>query len=294
MDQNLRKGDLAEHLGSYLLRPFAALAPVIRMDDHGIDAVATLLRRQSARSVVPEHSFYVQFKAASVTSIEYGGDKLDWLTQLRLPLFIASVDIRSGSIALYTTHLLSRQLTNDALSTRQAIVLSFGSKNTTADWDIRNGSTIHLPLGPAIMQWDVRSAAGVDFLHSAYSVLSPWLRCEDGNIALRPIGVCEWMTWETNAPPRSQGRAMSGSTVPRKGLVPDLTAMRPYVEKLGMNLMVGDGTSPDDVSLFIRLADFMERHGVSLKQPHVWRAMTQHWLETHAANDPKKQDPSES
>jgi hypothetical protein len=69
IDQNLRRADFAENLGVYLLRPFAAVAPVLRADDFGLDAIATLLRPETGRTMVAERSFYVQLKAASVTSV---------------------------------------------------------------------------------------------------------------------------------------------------------------------------------------------------------------------------------
>ena len=72
------QGDLAEELGVFLLRSLAFVAPVPRMEDHGLDAIATLFRRDGAM-LVAEDSFYVQMKAASKRTIKYVGQQATWL-----------------------------------------------------------------------------------------------------------------------------------------------------------------------------------------------------------------------
>ena len=55
--RNFRGGDLAEGLGLELLRPFAFIAPVPRPEDVGIDAVATLIRRETHRLIAEEAEY---------------------------------------------------------------------------------------------------------------------------------------------------------------------------------------------------------------------------------------------
>jgi hypothetical protein len=59
--KNWRGGDLAEGLGLEFLRPFAFIAPVPRTEDIGIDAVATLFRRET-HELIAQDSFLVQAK----------------------------------------------------------------------------------------------------------------------------------------------------------------------------------------------------------------------------------------
>ena len=107
MDRNLRRGNLAEDLGVLLLRHCAAVVQFPRTEDYGIDAIGTLLRPVSGRKVVPEDSFCVQFKAASIREVHFKLEKLLWLEDLELPFLIGSVDLELAKLDLYWTHPLS-------------------------------------------------------------------------------------------------------------------------------------------------------------------------------------------
>src|SRR5208282_5102428 len=96
-----RGGDLAEGLGLELLRPFAFIAPVPRTEDIGIDAVATLFRRETDK-LFAEGSFLVQVKAVSRRKIEYTGEQMDWLRALTLPFYWMSVDLASTTVELWS------------------------------------------------------------------------------------------------------------------------------------------------------------------------------------------------
>src|SRR6266550_3449609 len=75
---SFRSGNLAKHLGLLLLKGIAAVADVARPEDIGLDAIATLLRRDKDGNCYAEDSFLVQLKAASVTSVQYKGHELEW------------------------------------------------------------------------------------------------------------------------------------------------------------------------------------------------------------------------
>src|SRR5829696_1792482 len=100
---NLRGGDLSEELAILLLKSVAAVAPVPRPEDVGIDAVATLLRPEG-KFLIAEDSFYVQFKSASEERVLYKEHEIRWARELKLPLFIGHVDKSASSIDLYSTH----------------------------------------------------------------------------------------------------------------------------------------------------------------------------------------------
>src|SRR5436305_14802175 len=76
---SFRSGNLAEHLGLLLLKGIAAVADVPRTEDIGLDAVATLLRRDADGNCYAEDGFVVQLKSYSETSIEYRHHELTWL-----------------------------------------------------------------------------------------------------------------------------------------------------------------------------------------------------------------------
>jgi hypothetical protein len=79
-EKRFRSGDLHEELGLFLLRGVAFMAPVPRTEDVGADGFATLIRPGEGSFLMPDVSFMVQLKAASVRSILYKKpEAVDWL-----------------------------------------------------------------------------------------------------------------------------------------------------------------------------------------------------------------------
>src|SRR5947209_3707201 len=90
---DFRSGDRAEGLGLELLRAFAFVAPIPRPEDVGLDAVATVFRRQK-RILFAERSFLVQSKAGvSKKPVKYSGAEVDWFRKLELPLYFLTVEM---------------------------------------------------------------------------------------------------------------------------------------------------------------------------------------------------------
>src|SRR5713101_3666742 len=100
---NFRSGNLAEDLGLLLLKGIAAVADVPRTEDIGLDAVATLLRRDADGDCYAEDSFCVQLKAVSETSLEYKDPGLTWFLGQSQPFFIGRVSLADARISLYPT-----------------------------------------------------------------------------------------------------------------------------------------------------------------------------------------------
>src|SRR5688572_5456825 len=100
---SFRSGNLKEHLGVLLLKGIAAVADVPRPEDVGLDAIATLLRRDPDGNCYAEDTFLVQLKSESTTSIEYRGHELEWFLNQTQPLFIGSVSLADSQISLYPT-----------------------------------------------------------------------------------------------------------------------------------------------------------------------------------------------
>ena len=65
-----------EELGLLLLKSIAAVAPVPRPEDVGIDAVAPLLRIGPKGLLFAENSFYVQLKSDLERVIDYAGNEV--------------------------------------------------------------------------------------------------------------------------------------------------------------------------------------------------------------------------
>jgi hypothetical protein len=91
-DRNLRSGHAQEDFGCLLLKAIALVAPVPGPEDVGIDAVATLLRPETTRRLIPEDTFFVQIKASSESVVSYTTpDAVRWILELELPFFVGSV-----------------------------------------------------------------------------------------------------------------------------------------------------------------------------------------------------------
>src|SRR6266404_2250950 len=100
---NFRSGNLAEHLGLLMLKGIAAVADVPRTEDIGLDAIATLLRRDADGNCYAEDGFVVQLKSDAVASMEYRGHELTWFLGQSQPMFIGLVSMKVSSISLYST-----------------------------------------------------------------------------------------------------------------------------------------------------------------------------------------------
>ena len=71
-------------LGNLPAQGDCVVAPVPREEDGGNDAVATLIRPEGSRRLIPELSFFVQLKSASVASVPYSGEaEMAWISALR-------------------------------------------------------------------------------------------------------------------------------------------------------------------------------------------------------------------
>jgi hypothetical protein len=68
-----------------LLKGITAVADVPNTEDFGLDAIATLLRRDSEGNSYAEDSFVVQLKSSSVTSVDYRDHELSWFLAQSVP-----------------------------------------------------------------------------------------------------------------------------------------------------------------------------------------------------------------
>ena len=88
---------------SFFLKGVAAIAEVTRQEDIGLDAIATLLRRDDDGNSYAEDTFVVQLKSESEDEIEYHDHEFQWFAQQTLPMFIGRVSLMRSEIALHPT-----------------------------------------------------------------------------------------------------------------------------------------------------------------------------------------------
>ena len=222
--KNLRSGDLAEELGILLLKGIAAVAEAPRPEDIGFDGVATLLREDESGLLYAEDSFYVQFKSASVPSVTYEGHEAEWLMNLKLPLFIGSVNSKNSTISLYTTFRLSQTSLECTYP-----VLSLHMHETVEIFDSKGERSLN--IGPPLLTWGFEDLQSTRFRQTAFEMLKVVIRVDASNLVHRNIKYMNLLNWTTNEAVSESGVMMAGSKAESETAI-ILEAMAPHVNAL--------------------------------------------------------------
>jgi hypothetical protein len=200
---SFRFGNLAEHLGLLLLKGIAAVAEVSRPEDVGLDAVASLLRRDQDGNCYAEDSFSVQLKSESEASIEYRDHELNWLLRQMLPMFIGRVSLQHARISLCPTLYINQAAL--AMHAEQVIV-RFGTSGIPpflagADWSPWAGGaekTVTVWLGEPLLEWSIGDLGQQAWQLSAYGTLKRFLGVVRREYELLSFGQCSAVAWSTN------------------------------------------------------------------------------------------------
>jgi hypothetical protein len=250
-DRNLRSGDLHEELGIFLLKAVALVAPGPRQEDVGNDAFATLIRPEGSRRLIPDLSFLVQLKSASVTSVNYTTpDEMAWISALDSPLFIGRVDLRQARIELFTTLRLHQILLEQGYEGIELLLNPADETSTTPN--VRRAN-----LGPPIHAWSMANMTEPGFLARSHAVLRPHvdtLRC---NRSLRGIQTQRVLRWETGQPPTEIGEMMLVS--PQDDIADTLRDMAPHARRLLSELQ--HRKRYGDFPVILAFFDLMRRWG---------------------------------
>jgi hypothetical protein len=164
---NFRRANIAEGLAIQMIRPFAAVAPVAREEDFGVDLIGTLLYRDGKRLLARE-SFFVQVKTQTAARFEFVGDGIDWLRQMRLPYFPVVVNLGEASVSLYTIN-------------GQRLAFLHHSRVDRIIYCVDGDGLDDFPLGEPLMKWTLQDAVHPDFPAWACSVLKPAIDAESFN-----------------------------------------------------------------------------------------------------------------
>ena len=227
-DRNLRSGDLHEEFGIFLLKAVALVALVPRQEDVGNDAFATLIRPEGSRRLIPDVSFLVQLKSASVASVSYTTpDEMAWISALDSPLFIGRVDLKQARIELFTTLRLHQILLEHGYDGIE-LLLDRADETSTMP-NVRRAN-----LGPSVHAWSMADVTEPNFLARSYAVLRPHVDTLRRNRALRGIQAQRLLRWETGQPPTDNGEMMLVS--PQNDIADTLRDMAPHARRLLMEL----------------------------------------------------------
>lgn len=268
-DKNLRSGDLHEDLGIHLLKSVALVAPVPRQEDVGNDAFATLIRPEGSRRLIPDLSFLVQLKSASVTSVAYTtSDEVRWISALDIPLFIGRVDFRQARIELFTTQRLHEILLEKAYDGIELLLDVV--PETSESPNVRRAN-----LGPPIHAWSMSDVIDPDFQARSYAVLRPHIDTLRRNRLLRGIQSQRLLRWETGQPPTDNGEMMLVS--PENDIADTLRDMAPHARR--MLLEVQHRKRYSDFPVMLAFFDLMRRWGVDPDPEGILRMVAGHMAE---------------
>jgi hypothetical protein len=199
---SFRSGDLAEDLGIFLLKRIAAVSEVARQEDIGLDAIATLLRRDDDGNSYAEDTFVVQLKSESDDEIEYRDHEFRWFSQQTLPMFIGRVSLMRSEIALHPTI-----FANQAIWSLNAtdIRIRFGNSDLPpmlreqlrSPWTI-TGEKPTVWLGEPLMRWTAADLVDRKSCDSAYSMLKRFIPKVQWELTLLSLGQSSVIEWSTN------------------------------------------------------------------------------------------------
>jgi hypothetical protein len=240
-----------------MLRRFAAVAPVPRAEDFGIDAICTLLREDNHkirnRRVFAENTFAVQVKAGSskpLKPLKITEETYNWLRQLDIPLFLLMVNLNSSFAKLYSYEWVvvcsafprfSLRIYTDipkklkSASDIQPYILSAATDKLGALLD--PGSRW---LGPPIASFALTDLVNDEKIASLYSLLKCWCECITKSIHFRRYGIEIDLTWEADMPPRERSIF---SPTQRGDYHEALTAMVPLILKVELALRLEPNNS---------------------------------------------------
>ena len=202
-----RKGDWNEELGILLLKSLAAVAPIPRQEDFGLDAVGTLLRPVQNNFVYAEDSFYIQLKSESKRSLSYKDHELDWLKNLQLPFFIGQVRRRDSSLRLLPAHVLNEFFVLRDFRNFKELIIRIHDDGSAKR--LAKGESYELYLGDPLLTINIKQASDTAFIEQAYKILKDYLRLEHQNIISRRLRFYRHIKWTTNKKVSSWGRLVA-------------------------------------------------------------------------------------
>lgn len=209
--KNFRSGDLVEQLGVYLLQSVSLVAPVPRTEDVGVDVVCTLISEYNQYSYLAEDSFYVQIKSDSVKEIEYSDIEVQWLTNLKLPLFIAVVEKAETKVSMYTCKRLY-----DAIALkkdRKTIRLILEENQEDNIFDLVDEEQTDIYLGLPVVEWKISDLMNEEDKTKTlfYNVVKEHIRIIHEAMELYNIGCGTTYGWKTNEIPEGIGVKACGT-----------------------------------------------------------------------------------
>lgn len=234
LQSNFRSGNIAEHLGVLLLKGLAAVAEVPRQEDVGIDAFATLLRRDEDGNSYAEDAFVVQLKSQSTRQLHYSDHEVLWLTGQQQPVFIGLVSRSDSSISLYPT-----VVANQAILALQASSVTLLPERSPGSYSWTSGTSPHSAiayLGDPVLRWTVSDIGDPEWARGSYAMMKRFLAAARKEYELISVGRCSRLDWQTGV-----AESVTSSFGLMKGGPGELKVIAskslPYLQAVMMNAM---------------------------------------------------------
>lgn len=245
-----RHGDRAENLGIVLMQAICAVAPVPREEDMGIfDAIATVLRREG-NLLFAEGSFLVQFKSAGIRKFEYSGAQLANMRAQDIPLFIASVNLKTATIELYPVGPALQRIGGEDSS---VVIFHLKQKKHPP-----SGVQFNVYMGKPALKWDMAEMNGCEFQRTSSSLLVAWLELLKDNTQKYRLGIYDEVKWETGAIPKLSGAyaMLSGPEEIEKGM---------QITGAALKWLTGQALIEDSIAIpVIQIAGWYASRGVNV------------------------------
>jgi len=285
------EGNRAELFATFVLSSVAAVVPVPRPMDFGIDLLCTMTN-QNDHALNAGRAFGVQVKSTSDREAKYGGlnDKgkwkkyeIDWLFGQDQPLLLCVADISSWRVQLYSTSYMwwlkwkkKQPLPGQVILVPDQCLDDFQEQTDedryprtaiqgTAPGEVcGDGYSYRVPLGRPMVDVFLKEQDAPEYRDQVRKCLGYWLEQDYRNIAHHKTEVPfieEWMDWTPNVPPESPGRIWHyWSETPGHNVAQLLQAISPAVSSLLKNL---DAQSqPDILRRVVPIADLVKEHGL--------------------------------
>jgi hypothetical protein len=261
---SFRSGNLAEDFGLLLLKGIAAVAEVSRTEDVGLDAVASLLRRDADGNSYAEDSFIVPLKSESTPSIEYQGHALEWLLGQKLPMFIGLVSLKDSRISFYPTINVNAA----AFSLHaERLVIHFSQSHLPTHWGGEN-----VWLGVPLLTWTLADLSNPQWADSVYRIFKQFLPLARSALDVLSVGqslVLKYSTNDMNSI-RTVHAAARGS---KDGLISIRDRIASTCNAIMLNSSDLDGGRGAPIlEALVKLAEALRKEGVDIDSPNLFSA----------------------
>jgi hypothetical protein len=283
------EGNRAELFATYILSSVAAVVPVPRPVDYGLDLLCTLTHRDEY-ALYAGSAFGVQVKSVNTAEVKYGGlDKrgnwkqheVEWLYGQDQPILLCLVDLKEWQLRVYSTVRMwwvrwmkgppgeivlipDFRLEDFKEQTRENRYPHVLLEDVDPKKSYGDGYLYRVPLGKPIIEVFLKEQEAQDYRDRLRECLDRWVELDYMNVTYRRLKVpftVEWSEWETNVPPKSSAKVWQYWNPTLDKNIPEvLSSIAPAVSSLLLNLRAQGQL--DKLELVLPIAHLVRQYGL--------------------------------